>query len=92
MPGAGFVDEGEDLGFYTYAKYGGEILRRPGSLAWQILDRKTIHLLEPRYRTSDPITSDTLEGLVEQLDLDDRAQAFDRREENESNHSFRETH
>ena len=63
-----------------------------GSLAWQIFDRKTIHLLEPRYRTSDPITSDTLEGLVEQIDIDDRAQAFDRREENESNHSFRETH
>ena len=74
--GRRFVDEGEDLGFYTYAKYGGEILRQPGSLAWQIFDQKTMHLLEPRYRTSDPITSDTLEGLVEQLDIDDRAQAL----------------
>ena len=62
--GRRFVDEGEDLGFYTYAKYGGEILRQPGSLAWQIFDAKTTHLLEGRYRTSDPITSDTLEGLV----------------------------
>ena len=35
-----------------------------------------MHLLEPRYRTSDPITSDTLEGLVAQLDIDDRAQAL----------------
>ena len=74
--GRRFVDEGEDLGFYTYAKYGGEILRQPGSLAWQIFDQKTMHLLEPRYRTSDPITSDTLEGLVAQLDIDDRAQAL----------------
>ena len=74
--GRRFVDEGEDLGFYTYAKYGGEILRQPGSLAWQIFDRKTTHLLEGRYRTSDPITSDTLEGLVEQIDIDDRAQAL----------------
>ena len=70
-----FVDEGEDLGLYTYAKYGGEILRQPGALAWQIFDRKTVHLLEPRYRTSDPITADTLEGLVARLDVDDRRQA-----------------
>ena len=74
--GRRFVDEGEDLGLYTYAKYGGDILRQPGSLAWQIFDRKTVHLLEPRYRTSDPITSDTLEGLVAQLDIDDREQAL----------------
>ena len=74
--GRRFVDEGEDLGLYTYAKYGGEILRQPGALAWQIFDRKTVHLLEPRYRTSDPITADTLEGLVAQLDIDDRSQAI----------------
>ena len=74
--GRRFVDEGEDLGFYTYAKYGGEILHQPGSLAWQIFDQKTMHLLEPRYRTGTPITSDTLEGLVEQLDIDDRTQAL----------------
>ena len=74
--GRRFVDEGEDLGLYTYAKYGGEILRQPGSLAWQIFDRKTAHLLEPRYRTSTPITSNTLAGLVAQLDLDDRRQAL----------------
>ena len=74
--GRRFVDEGEDVGFFTYAKYGGEILRQPGSLAWQIFDRKTTHLLEGRYRTSAPIVSNTLEGLIEQLDIDDRAQAL----------------
>ena len=74
--GLRFVDEGEDHGMYTYAKYGGEILKQPGSLAWQIFDQKTVHLLEPRYQTSEPLIADTLAGLVELLDLDDRARAL----------------
>jgi tricarballylate dehydrogenase len=74
--GLRFVDEGEDLGLYTYAKYGGAILRQPGSMAWQIFDQKTAPLLEPRYTTSQPIMADTLEALVKQLDLDDRPQAL----------------
>ncbi|NCF83776.1 MAG: FAD-binding protein, partial [Proteobacteria bacterium] len=36
---------------------------------------KTVHLLEGRYQTSEPISADTLEALVEQLDIDDRPQA-----------------
>jgi tricarballylate dehydrogenase len=74
--GLRFVDEGEDLQFFTYAKYGGIILKQPGSLAYQIFDQKTVHLLEGRYQTSDPITADTLEDLVGQLDIDDRPQAL----------------
>ena len=74
--GRRFVDEGEDMGLYTYAKYGAEILRQPGSLAWQIFDQKTVHLLEGRYKTSDPISSDSLAGLVEQLELDDKTAAL----------------
>ena len=74
--GLRFCDEGEDVGLYTYAKYGGEILRQPGSLAWQIFDQKTIHLLEPRYSTSEPIQADTLEELVDLLDLDNKTQAI----------------
>ena len=74
--GLRFVDEGEDLQFFTYAKYGGIILNQPGSLAYQIFDQNTVHLLESRYQTSEPITSDSLEGLVRQLDIDDRAQAL----------------
>jgi tricarballylate dehydrogenase len=73
--GLRFVDEGEDMGLYTYAKYGGAILSQPGSMAWQIFDQKTVHLLEPRYKTSDPIQADTLPQLIELLDLDDRKQA-----------------
>ena len=74
--GLRFVDEGEDLGLYTYAKYGAEILKQPGSLAWQIFDQQTVHLLEGRYQTSDPIVADTLSELVAQLEIDDRAQAL----------------
>jgi tricarballylate dehydrogenase len=43
---------------------------------WQIFDTKVTHLLEPRYQTSDPITSDTLEGLISQLDIVDKKQAL----------------
>ncbi len=75
--GLRFVDEGEDMHFYTYAKFGGIILGQPGSLAWQIFDQKTVHLLESRYKTSEPITADTLKELVQRLDLDDRAQAVE---------------
>ena len=74
--GKRFVDEGEDLQFYTYAKYGGEILRQPGSKVYQVFDQKTVHLLEPRYETSDPIVGDTLEELVEQFDIDDKMEAL----------------
>ena len=74
--GKRFLNEGEDVGMYTYAKYGGRILSEPGSLAWQIFDQRTVHLLEPRYNTSDPISADTLEELVEQLEVDDKAQAL----------------
>ncbi len=74
--GLRFVDEGEDLQFFTYAKYGGAILRQPGSLAYQIFDQKTVHLLEGRYQTSKPISANTLQELIEQLDIDDRRQAL----------------
>ena len=74
--GKRFVDEGEDLQFFTYAKYGGIILSQPGSLAYQIFDQKTVHLLEGRYQTSEPIVADTLEALVAQLDIDDRKEAM----------------
>jgi tricarballylate dehydrogenase len=74
--GLRFLDEGEDLGFYTYAKIGARIMHQPGSLAWQIFDRKTHHLLEARYSTSDPIEADTLAELLQKLDLDDRGQAL----------------
>jgi tricarballylate dehydrogenase len=73
--GMRFVDEGEDQQFYTYAKFGGEILRQPGSVAFQIFDQKVTHLLEPRYEYTTPFEADSLDGLIDQLDIDDKAQA-----------------
>ena len=74
--GRRFVDEGADFRNYTYAKYGRVILNQPNQFAWQIFDQKTIHLLEPRYSTSEPIQADTLEELVDLLDLDNKTQAI----------------
>ena len=74
--GRRFVDEGENTQLMTYAKFGRAILAQPGAKAWQIFDSSTVHLLEPRYSTSKPIKADTLEALVEQLDIDNKAQAL----------------
>ena len=47
--GERFLDEGADFRNYTYAKYGKEILRQPGSVAWQIFDAG----LRPMLRTEE---------------------------------------
>ncbi len=74
--GRRFVDEGEDGAMFTYAKYGRAILAEPGAKAYQLFDSQVVHLLEPRYSTSDPITANTIEELIEQLDIDDKPQAL----------------
>ena len=71
--GLRFVDEGYDQQLHTYAKYGGIILNEPASIAFQIFDQKVVDFLEPRYSTSQPICSETLEGLLEQLPIDREA-------------------
>jgi tricarballylate dehydrogenase len=74
--GRRFVDEGEDGALFTYAKFGRAILAEPGAIAWQIFDSRVVHLLEPRYQTSKPIATRSLEELVEKLDFDDKEQAL----------------
>jgi tricarballylate dehydrogenase len=68
--GERFLDEGRDFHSYTYAKYGREILNQPGMFAWQVFDRKVVHLLRDEYRL--PRTTrekaDTLEALAERLE------------------------
>ena len=71
-----FVNEGEDGALFTYAKFGRAILAETGAKVWQIFDAKVTHLLEPRYQTSEPIISDSLEGLINQLDIVDKKQAL----------------
>lgn len=70
VEGRRWIDEGADMNAFTYAKYGGLILKQPKGLVYQIFDSKVLDLLEPRYKTSEPFKSDTLEGLVKQLKLD----------------------
>jgi len=65
--GRRFVDEGEDLGQYTYAKIGHAILAQPGAVAYQIFDKKTVQLLEERYSTGTAVIAETLEELARKL-------------------------
>lgn len=76
--GQRFVDEGADFRNYTYAKYGRIILEQPGQFAWQIFDRKTLHLLRDEYRIKQvtKVTANTLEDLVSKLEDVDSEQAL----------------
>lgn len=67
--GRRFVDEGEDLGGYTYARIGRTILAQPGAIAYQIFDGKTVHLLEERYSTSTPTVGNSVEDLAQRLGI-----------------------
>ena len=66
--GRRFVDEGADFRNYTYAKYGRVILAQPGQFAWQIFDKKVLHLLRDEYRIRQvtKVSAATLEELVAQ--------------------------
>lgn len=68
--GERFLDEGADFRNYTYAKYGHEVLKQPGQVAWQIYDGKVLHLLTDEYRTRlvTKVRADRIEDLVSQLD------------------------
>jgi tricarballylate dehydrogenase len=70
--GKRFVDEGADFRNYTYAKYGREILRQPGRLAFQIFDDKTISLLRDEYRVRGvtKVRADTIKGLADEMLID----------------------
>src|SRR5580693_1647144 len=77
--GERFVDEGADFRNYTYAKYGRRILEQPDQFAWQIFDRKVIHLLRDEYRIKrvTKARADTLEELVGKLDDVNAARALE---------------
>lgn len=71
--GERFLDEGADFRNYTYAKYGREILRQPGSVAWQIFDAE----LRPMLRTEEcdmpgisVIEAASIRELAEQAGID----------------------
>ena len=68
--GERFVDEGADFRNYTYAKYGREVLRQPGSFAWQVFDAKVASLLRDEYRIRQAtrVQAPSLEALAPMLD------------------------
>ncbi len=68
--GERFVDEGADFRNYTYAKYGHIVREQPDMLAWQIFDKKVLHMLRDEYRIRrvTKVSADTLEELVTKLE------------------------
>jgi len=76
--GQRFVDEGADFRNYTYAKYGRVILAQPGQFAWQLFDKKVLHLLRDEYRIRQVtrVQARTLEELVLKLDDVDAQEAL----------------
>ena len=68
--GRRFLDEGADFRNYTYAKYGRVVLEQPGNFAWQVFDRKVLHLLRDEYRIRQVtrVRADTLEELAGKLE------------------------
>ena len=67
--GKRFVDEGEDFLAFTYAKFGKEIAKQPGAVAFQIFDSKGISILRPEYQNALKVESDSLEELAKELDI-----------------------
>lgn len=77
--GERFVDEGADFRNYTYAKYGRVILSQPGQFAWQVFDKKVLHLLRDEYRIKQvtKVTANTLEELAGKLEDVNAARALE---------------
>jgi tricarballylate dehydrogenase len=68
--GKRFVDEGLDFHSFTYARYGGEVLKQPGQFAWQVFDAKVTKLLRSEYRIKfvTKASANSLEELAPKLE------------------------
>jgi tricarballylate dehydrogenase len=67
--GKRFVDEGENFFSYTYAKFGKEILKQPGGVAFQIFDSNVFPVLRVEYQDAIRVESKSLEDLAGELDI-----------------------
>lgn len=63
--GRRFVDEGADFRNYTYARYGADILRQPGSVAFQIFDGATRPLLRSEEYDSPGVSEHVAATIAE---------------------------
>ena len=82
-----FVDEGADFRNYTYAKYGQEILRQPGSVAFQLFDADLRPLLRAEEYDMPGVSvvqAGSLDELARGIDVDPAALAATVKEFNES--------
>ena len=71
--GQRFLDEGADFRNYTYAKYGREILKQPGSIGWQIFDATLRPMLRAEEYDMPGIgvhQADTLDELADAMGVD----------------------
>jgi tricarballylate dehydrogenase len=68
--GRRFIDEGEDFNAYTYAKTGAEIIKQPGSVAYQIFDAKLKESIERyQYQGATPVLANSIKELAEKLEI-----------------------
>ena len=71
--GERFVDEGQDMRNFTYAKFGREVLRQPGGVAWQLWDARGASWLrreEYAPEVTRRIEAASLPALAEKLAAD----------------------
>lgn len=75
---ARFLDEGADFRNYTYAKYGAEILKQPGAVAWQLFDAQAAPLLRQDEYTASGVSryeAATIRDLATRIGLNPDALA-----------------
>ena len=66
--GERFVDEGEDLRNFTYARFGRAILHQPaGGVAWQVWDSKMVPLLRNEEYRDEVVPAKITAGSLEDL-------------------------
>jgi tricarballylate dehydrogenase len=68
--GERFLDEGADIGLFTYATYGQHCLDQPHLTAYQIFDAKTRSIMEDYYFTGRCVEAKSIRELAEALDID----------------------
>ncbi|MBI4529267.1 MAG: FAD-dependent tricarballylate dehydrogenase TcuA [Deltaproteobacteria bacterium] len=70
LDGRRFLDEGEDFHAYTYAKTGAEIVKQPGSMAYQIFDTKIKDAIDRyHYAGATPVEANSVRELAEKLEI-----------------------
>jgi tricarballylate dehydrogenase len=73
VEGRRFLDEGADFRNYTYARYGGEILRQPRGMAFQVFDaaiRPMLRAEEYDAPGTSVVTASTISSLASGIGVD----------------------